>query len=132
MKGSAGHPAESFAFSLSCRFLMPPPTHSLRTHTGGMRGAAARMVLRVRIKQPTNHTLVLGIVLLRFALKKLHASLTQGNGHLHPFILKHKVLRARKKIRNDFQVPERFIRVFDVRAHTVASLSANSRPRKSE
>ena len=90
------------------------------------------MVLRVRVKQPTNHTLVLGTVLLRFALEKLHASLTQGNGHLYPFILNHKVLRARKEIGNDLQVPKRFIRIFDVRAHTDASLSANSRPRKSE
>jgi len=89
------------------------------------------MVLRIGIQESPNHPLVLCIVFPRLAFKKLHASFAQGNGNFDSFIPKNQILRARKKVRNHFQVPERLIRVSDFRVHRWPFPSANTQLQKS-
>jgi hypothetical protein len=73
------------------------------------------MVLGIGIKQPPDHALVLGIVLLRFALEELDAPLTQRDCDLDLFVPKNEVLGARQKIRDDLEVSEGFVRVSKMR-----------------
>ncbi len=90
------------------------------------------MMLRIGIEQPPDHALVLGVMFPSLALEKLDASLAQRDGDLDAFVPKDEFLGPRKEVRNDFEVSERFVGVFDSRAHKFACLSASSRPRTSE
>jgi len=84
------------------------------------------MMLRVGIEQPSDHALILRIVLLRFALEEFDAALAQCNGHLHALFPEYQILRGREKIRNDPESPEGFVRVLDFLAHRFASPSASN------
>jgi hypothetical protein len=53
---------------------------------------------RIRIEKPTNHALVLRVVLARLALEELNAAFAQRQGHLDAFLSKDDP--PRKKIRN--------------------------------
>jgi hypothetical protein len=90
------------------------------------------MMVRVGVEQPPDHTLVLRMVFPGLAFEELDASLIQSDGDFDPFIVKDEVFGAREKVRNDLEVPERFVGVLYFRAHRFASLSANNRLRKSE
>jgi len=83
-------------------------------------------MLSVRIKQPPDHSLILRVVPLRLGLEKLDASPAQSDGDLHPIVLKHKVLRAGKKVRYDLWVSQGFVCVLYFCAHRFVYLSANS------
>ena len=84
---------------------------------------------RVNIQQPTDHLLILGMMLFRLLLEKLNAFLTQSNRDFYRIFLKYEFLWSRQEIRHNFQGAEGFISVFDFRAHKSAYLSANSQPR---
>jgi len=84
------------------------------------------MVLRIRIQKAADHALVLGVVALCFALKKLHTALAKCNRDLYPFFPEDKVFRVGKEIRDDLKPSEGFVAVLDFRAHKLAYLSANS------
>lgn len=88
------------------------------------------MMLRIGIKQPTNHPLVLRVVPLRFAFEELDATFTQRNGDLDPFVPKNEVFRAWEEIRNDLEVSEGFVCVPDSLAHRFAFLCAGNQPRR--
>lgn len=90
------------------------------------------MMLGIGIEQPPDHALVLRVMLPGLPLEELDASLAQGDGHFDPFVTKDEFLRAREEIRNDLEVSEWFVRVFDFLAHRFASLSASNRLQKSE
>jgi hypothetical protein len=90
------------------------------------------MMLRIGVEQPPDHALVLSVVFPGLALEELDASLAQRDGDFDSFIPKDEFLRARKEVRNDLEVSERFVGVLDFLAHKFACLSASSRPRKSE
>jgi hypothetical protein len=49
-------------------------------------------MLCVRVEKPTDHALVLWVVLPRFALKELDAALAQGDGHLDPLLPEDEVV----------------------------------------
>ena len=83
-------------------------------------------MLSIGVEQPPNHSLILGVVLLRLDLEKIDATLAQRNGDLDPFVLKYKILRTRKKVSDDLGVSEVFVRVLDFRAHKFVCLFANS------
>jgi len=53
------------------------------------------VVLRIRIQQAPNHSLVLRPVLRGLALKKIYASLAQRERDLHAFFLEDEVLGRR-------------------------------------
>lgn len=89
-------------------------------------------MVRVGVEQPADHTLVLRMMFPGLAFEELDASLTQSDGDFDPFIAKDEVLGTREKVRNDLEVPERFVGVLYFHAHRFACLSANSRLRKSE
>ena len=90
------------------------------------------MMLCIGVEQPPDHALVLSVIFSGLALEELDASLAQRDGDLDAFIPKDEFLRPRKEVRNDLEVSERFVGVFDFLAHTFACLSASSRLRKSE
>ena len=80
----------------------------------------------IRVKQSSNHSLVLRVVFLRLNLEEVDATLAQGNGDLDPFVLKYKILRPGKKISDDLGVSEGFVRVLDFRAHKFVCPFASS------
>ncbi len=84
------------------------------------------MMLGIGIKQPPDHPLILGVVLLCLDLEEVDATLAQGNGDLDPFVLKYKILRPGKKISDDPGVSEGFVRVFYFRAHIFVCPFASS------
>jgi hypothetical protein len=90
------------------------------------------MMFRVGVEQPPDHALVLCMMFPRLVFEELDASLTQSDGDFDPFIPKDEVLRTREKVRNDLEVPERFVGVLYFRTHRFACLSASNRLRKSE
>ena len=90
------------------------------------------MMFCVGGEQPPDHALVLGMMFPRLVFEECDASLAQSDGDFDPFIPKDEVLGAREKVRNDFEIPERFVGVFYFRAHRFACLSASNRLRKSE
>jgi len=69
------------------------------------------MMLRIGIKQPPDHALILGVVLLRFAFEKLHAALAQRDRDLDSFIPENQVLRVWQEIRDDLWVSDGLVRV---------------------
>lgn len=75
------------------------------------------MMFRVGIEKTTNHALVLGVVLFRFALEELDAALAQGERDFHAFFTKDEVFGSRKKIRDHPWLTHRLIRVSYFRAH---------------
>jgi hypothetical protein len=90
------------------------------------------MMLGVGVKETPDHALILCVVPSRLGLKEFHAALAQRDGHLDALIPKDQILGARKKVRNDPWVSERFVGVSDFLAHRFACLSANSRRQKFE
>jgi len=66
----------------------------------------------------------------RLVFEELDAALTQGNGYLHSFVPEYEVFRPRQEVRNDPEIPERFIGVFNSVAHKFAFLYANSQLRE--
>lgn len=85
------------------------------------------MVLCIGVQQPTDHALILGAVLLGFALEELDASFGKGDCDLYPFVAQYQLLGLRKKVRDDFQFSQRLVRVADFRAHRFVCLCASSR-----
>ena len=67
------------------------------------------------------------MVLTRFVLKKVHATLTKRYRDFYSFLPKNKIFRLRKEVRNDLQGPEGLFRVLDSLAHRFAFLFANNR-----
>jgi hypothetical protein len=53
------------------------------------------VVLRIGVEKPPDHSLILGIVFPRLALKELDTTLAQRNGDLDPLFPKDKVLGTR-------------------------------------
>ena len=90
------------------------------------------MMLCVSVEQAPDHALVLSMMFPGLALEELDASLAQRDSDPDAFIPKDEILRSRKEVRNDLEVSERFVGVFDFLAHTFACLSASNRPRKCE
>jgi hypothetical protein len=90
------------------------------------------MMLCIGIEQPPDHALVLSMMFSGLALEELDASLAQCNGDLDAFLSKDEVFRSGKEVRNDPDISERFVGVFDFPAHRFAYLSASSPLRKSE
>ena len=76
-------------------------------------------MLRIGIEQPPDHALVLRVMFPRFTFEELDASLAQSNGDLDAFVPKNQFLRSGKKVRNDLEVSEGFVGVFDFPAHTI-------------
>jgi hypothetical protein len=90
------------------------------------------MLFRVCVEQPPDHPLVLCMMLPSLTFEKLDTALAQGKGDFDGFIPKDEVLRSRQEVRNDLEVSEGFVCVFDFLAHKFASLFASSRLQKSE
>lgn len=85
------------------------------------------MVPRIRVEQPTDHTLVLSAVPLGLSLEELHAVLGQRDRDCDPFLTEYKLVRRTKKLTHYSQVSEWFVGVSDSPAHTVLCLSTSSR-----
>lgn len=90
------------------------------------------MVLGVSIEKTPDHSLILGVVLLRLGLKELHAALAQSKRYFDSIIPKDQIFRTRKKVGNNFKLSEGLVCVLDFRAHRFAFLFANNRLRKFE
>lgn len=90
------------------------------------------MVLGVSIEKTSDHSLVLGVVLLCLGLEELDATLAQSKRYFDSIIPKDQILRTRKEIGNNFKLSEGLVCVFDFRAHRFAFLFANNRLRKCE
>jgi len=84
----------------------------------------------IGVEETSDHSLILCVVFPRFAFEEFNATLAQGNGDLDALLLEDEVLGRRKEIRNDLELPEWLIRVFDSRAHRLAFLLASSPPRR--
>ena len=84
------------------------------------------MVLGVGIKKPPDHSLILGVVLLRLALEELDTTFAQGERDLDSVIPKDQILRTRKKVGNNLKFSERLICVSDFPAHRIVFLFANN------
>jgi hypothetical protein len=59
------------------------------------------VLLRVVVEKPADHPLILRVVLPRFALEELDATLAQCDCDLDAFIPKDEVLGRRKEVPND-------------------------------
>ncbi|MEO8565382.1 MAG: hypothetical protein ABI541_03285, partial [Betaproteobacteria bacterium] len=59
-----------------------------------------RVMLGIRVEQPADHALILGMMLRRFLLEELNAAFAQGERHLDAFFAKHEILGRRQEIRN--------------------------------
>lgn len=51
------------------------------------------MMFGIRVKQSSNHSLVLRIVFLRLDLEEVDTTFAQGDGDLDPRVLKSEILR---------------------------------------
>jgi len=89
-------------------------------------------MLRVRIKQSSDHSLVLRVVFARLVLEEFDAALAERDGHLHTIFTEDQIFRTRQKVRYNPEFSERLIGVSDFLAHRSAFLSANSRLRGCE
>lgn len=87
-------------------------------------------MLGVRIEKTPDHSLILGIVLLRLGLEELHAPLAQSKRYFDSIIPKDQIFRTRKEVGNNIKFSEGLVCVFDFRAHRFAFLFANNRLRK--
>jgi len=56
---------------------------------------------RVDIQQPTNHFLVLRVMLFRLMLEEIDAFLTQSNRNFYRILLEYKLLWRGQKIRHN-------------------------------
>ena len=83
-------------------------------------------MLGIRVEQTPNHSLILRVVSSRFVLEELDTAFAQCDCDLYPLFAEDQVLRPRKEIRYDSEVPEGFVCVFDFRAHRFVCPSANS------
>jgi hypothetical protein len=88
------------------------------------------MVLCISVEKPPDHSLILGVVLLRLTFEEVHTALAQGERYLDSLIPKDQVLRAWKKVGNNLRLSEGLVGVFDFPAHRFAFLSANNLLRK--
>ena len=84
------------------------------------------------VEKPTNHALVLRVVLCRLALEELHAAFAQSESDLDAFLSKDEIFWGRQKVRHDLGLAQGLIGVLDFRAHRFAYLCANSPLQKSE
>jgi hypothetical protein len=55
----------------------------------------------VRVEQPPDHPLILGIVLARLVLEELDAAPAQGDGDLDAVLAEDQILRAGEEVRDD-------------------------------
>ena len=83
-------------------------------------------MLGIRIEQTPNHSLILRVVSSRFVLEELDTAFAQSDCDLCPLVAEGQLLRPRKEIRYDSEVPEGFVCVLDFRAHRSVCLFANS------
>ena len=90
------------------------------------------MALCVSIEKTPNHPLILGVVLPCLGLEELDAAPAQSKRYLDSIVPKDQILGTREKIGDDLKFSERFVCVFDFRAHKFAFLFASSRLRKYE
>jgi hypothetical protein len=90
------------------------------------------MMLGIGVEKSPDHALVLSVMFAGFPLEELDTSLAQRDGHFDSFVPKDEFLWARQEIRNNLEVSEWFVRVFDFLAHRFACLSASNRLRKAE
>ena len=58
-------------------------------------------MLRIRVKQSSDHSLVLSVVLAGFALEELDTAFAERDSDLDPFVAKDEFIWRWKKIRND-------------------------------
>jgi len=56
------------------------------------------MVLGVSIEKTPDHSLILGVVLLRLGLEELHATLAQSKRYFDSVIPKDQIFRTRKEV----------------------------------
>lgn len=89
-------------------------------------------MFRVRVEQPPDHALILGVMFPSLTFEKLDTSLAQHKGNFDAFIPKDEILWPWQKVRNDLEVSEGFVCVFDFLAHIFASLFSSSRLQKCE
>jgi hypothetical protein len=73
-------------------------------------------MLRIGVKKPPNHSLILRVVLPRLPFEEFNAALAQRDRDLDALIPEDEILRSRKEVTNDLQSPERLICVSDSRA----------------
>ena len=85
------------------------------------------MMFGISVEQPSDHALILGVMLLGLGLEELDAALAQSKRYFDALIPKNQIFRARKEIGNDFKFSERFVCVFDFRAHRFTFHFANSK-----
>ena len=83
-------------------------------------------MLGVHVEQTANHSLILRVVSSRLVLEELDTAFAQCDCDLYPLFAEDQVLRPRKEIRYDSEIPEGFVCVFDFRAHRFVCPSANS------
>jgi hypothetical protein len=88
------------------------------------------MVLCVGIEQPSDHPLILRVVLQCLTLEEVDTAFAQGKRYLDSVIPEDEILRERKKIGNNLKVSEWLVCVLDFPAHRFAFLCANNLPRK--
>jgi hypothetical protein len=129
LRSGAPRRADSRCDPTTTRELSGPPCFG--AHPFRARGSRSSVEFGVRIEQSPDHPLVLRVVPTRLVFEELDAPLAQCDRHLDSFVPKDQVLGARKKVRNDLQPSERFVRVLNVLAHKFPCLCASTRPRRS-
>ena len=87
---------------------------------------------RISVQEATDHALVLSAVFRGLALEEFDAALRERNRHLHAFLAEGKLFGRGQKVRNDFQITQRFIGVSDFLGHKSVCLFANNRRRRFE
>jgi hypothetical protein len=86
------------------------------------------MVFGVSIEKTPDHSLILGVVLLRLGLEELHATLAQSKRYFDSVIPKDQIFRTREEIGNSLKFSEWLVCVLDFPAHGFAFLCANNQP----
>jgi hypothetical protein len=80
-------------------------------------------MLRVCIQEPTNHALILGVVLLCFALEKVNAAFGERERNFHVILAKDNVFWWWEDILDNPRRTDWLIRVFYFRVRNLLSLS---------
>jgi hypothetical protein len=83
------------------------------------------MGINIRVKKPTNHALILSVMLRSFGLEKLDTLFAQGQSNFDTLLAKSQLGRGWKKVCNHLRLAKGFIHVLYFRAHKLSFLCAN-------
>jgi hypothetical protein len=84
--------------------------------------------INICVDQPTNHALVLSVMLGRLGLEELDALPAQSKSHFHSFFTKRQFRRGGEEVGNHLNLSKGFIGVFDFSSGVTSACAGISLP----